>query len=138
MTPTGMIARRKRFIHRIAWAWLLLLIIGSLQPKHPPSWAALHRQMHWLVFAGLTMLLIFIARSLLDAIWRSMGSVLLGVTLECLQHLIYHTEFEWRDAGDDTLATVVAFTVYWFFLRQHLPNCTIPVKTLTRFSRSND
>ncbi len=40
------------------------------------------------------------------------AACLLGLSLECLQHLIYRNVVEWRNVRDDTLAVLTAFALY--------------------------
>ena len=40
------------------------------------------------------------------------GPEVCPLSLECLQHLIYHNLMEWRDVRDDTLAVLAAFVLY--------------------------
>jgi hypothetical protein len=102
---------------RIAQAWLLMLVLGSLQPVRPglmvgAAGAGWHRGMHFLAFAGATLLLLVLARDLRQEIRNAMAVSLLGLSLEYLQHLIYRSPMEWWDVRDDGLAILAAFAVY--------------------------
>lgn len=104
--------KRARIIRRITQAWLLLLIVGSLQPARPGPVVGLHREIHWLAFAGATFLLLVLSRNRRQEIRSVIAACLLGLSLEYLQHLIYRNPMEWRDVRDDTLAVLVAFVLY--------------------------
>jgi hypothetical protein len=106
--------QRARIIRRITQAWLLLLIVGSLQPARPGPVVGLHREIHWLAFAGATFLLLLLSRNRRQEIRSAIGAFLLGLSLECVQHLIYRHPMEWRDVRDDTLAILAAFALYQF------------------------
>jgi hypothetical protein len=97
---------------RITQACLLLLIVGSLEPSRPAPVVVLHREIHWLAFAGVTFLLLLLSRNRRQEIRSAIGVFLLGLSLEYLQHLIYRNPMEWRDVRDDTLAILAAFALY--------------------------
>ena len=119
--PTGGAWKRVPFLRWTTQAWLLVLILASLQPKRPPSLAALHREIHWLGFAGAAFLLLLAARNLSQAIQRAGAAFLLGLSLEWFQHLAYHRAFEWLDVSDDACAILAAFAVYWIAIRPSAP-----------------
>jgi hypothetical protein len=104
--------KRARVILGITQAWLLLLIVGSLQPARLGPGVALHRGIHWLAFAGTAFLLLLLSRNRRQEIRSAIGVFLLGLSLEYLQHLIYRNPMEWRDVRDDTLANLAAFALY--------------------------
>ena len=104
--------KREQIILRIAQAWILLLIVGSLQPARPGPVVGLHREVHWLAFAGAAFLLFSLSRSRIQEICSVVAVFLLGLSLEFLQHLIYRGALEWWDVRDDTLAILVALALY--------------------------
>ena len=107
--------KREQIILRIAQAWILLLIVGSLQPARPGPLVAhlgFHRGVHWLAFAGATLLLLAVSRNRRQEIRSAIAVFLLGLSLEFLQHLIYRNAMEWWDVRDDTLAILAAFALY--------------------------
>jgi hypothetical protein len=108
--------KREQIILRIAQAWILLLIAGSLQPARPGPVVGLHREAHWLAFAGAAFLLLALSRNRLQQICSAIALFLLGFSLEYLQHLIYRGPMEWWDVRDDTLAIFFALAVYRFTL----------------------
>jgi hypothetical protein len=73
-------------IRRIAQAWLLLLVIGSLQPARPGPVHAMHREIHFLAFGGAAFLLLLVTRNRREEIGVVVGGCLLGLSLEYLQH----------------------------------------------------
>ncbi len=95
-----------------AWAWIALLIAGSLQPARPSLVRDLHREIHWVAFLGAALLLFSLSKTRLREILRAGTIFLLGGTLEVLQHLIYRNHLEWRDIADDGLAILAAFALY--------------------------
>jgi hypothetical protein len=95
---------RPKIIRLIAQAWLLLMIVGSLQPARPGPVVATHRGIHFLAFGGAAFLLMLLSRNLRQEIRVVVGVCLLGLSLEYLQHLIYHNLMEWWDVRDDALA----------------------------------
>ena len=104
-----------RVVFRIvAQVWLILLIVGSLQPARPSLVTGFHREIHWLAFAGATFLLLLLSRNRRQEIWSAVGVFLLGLSLECLQHLLYRSPMEWWDARDDALSIIAAFALYQF------------------------
>jgi hypothetical protein len=108
-------------LRRITQAWFLAVILGSLQPRRPGSIAGLHREIHWVAFAGAAFFLLLSTRSRLQAIHRALGTLLLGLALEYVQHLIYHKAMEWLDVGDDALAILAALALYWWAVRRNPP-----------------
>ena len=104
--------RRAQIIHRITQAWLLYMIVGSLQPARPALVASLHPEIHMLAFAGAAFLLLYLSRNRRQEIRNVLATCLLGLSLEYLQHLVYRNPMEWRDVRDDTLAVLAAFALY--------------------------
>lgn len=88
-------------------AWLLLLAIIALQPSRPAPMHIAHRELHFLAFA-ITALLI--PRKPLQSLTLT---VAFGVTLEFLQHLIYHNPMEWWDVRDDAIGATAAIILLW-------------------------
>jgi hypothetical protein len=106
------VLKRAQIIRRIAQAWLLLLIVGSLQPSRPGAVLAHHRGLHFLSFGGVALLLLLLARTRYQEIRAVLGVCLLGLSLEYMQHLLYRNPMEWWDVRDDTLAVLAAFALY--------------------------
>lgn len=96
----------------VAKVWLALLIVGSLQPARPGIVAGLHREMHWVAFAGAGLLLFSLSRTRRQEILGAFAIFLLGFSLELMQRLIYRNHLEWRDILDDGLAILLAFALY--------------------------
>jgi len=92
--------------------WLALLIAGSLQPARPGGFHFIHREIHWLAFAGASLLLFLLSRTRTQETLRAIAILLLGFCLEFAQHLIYRNPVEWRDVRDDALAILLAFVLY--------------------------
>jgi hypothetical protein len=95
--------------------WLFLtavLIVGSLQPARPAFVHAVHRGIHWLGFGGSALLLYCLSRTPRQEILGAFATVLLGLSLEFLQHRIGHNSMEWRDVADDALAVLAFFALY--------------------------
>jgi hypothetical protein len=103
---------RPKIIRLIAQAWLLLVIVGSLQPARPWHSVAVHRGIHWLAFAGLALVLLLPSRNPRQEIHSVIAACLLGLSLEYLQHLVYLKPIEWWDVRDDTFAILAAFALY--------------------------
>jgi len=95
-----------------ALAWFLLLIAGSLQPARPRLVRATHREIHYLAFGGGALLLFCLAQSRRQETLAAAATLMLGVSIETLQHLLYGNAMEWRDISDDGLAILVAFVLY--------------------------
>jgi len=95
-----------------AWVWISLLVAGSLQPARPGIVKGLHREIHWVAFAGAAVLLFALSKTRLREMLGAGAIFLLGVSLEVLQHLIYRNPPEWRDMVDDGLAILAAFALY--------------------------
>ena len=91
---------------------LVLLIVGSLQPERLSLLAGVHRVIHWLAFGGAALLLFCVSRGPRQEILGAFATVLLGLLLEILQHVIYRNCMEWRDVVDDGLAILVAIALY--------------------------
>jgi hypothetical protein len=104
--------KRRHILLRLTQAWILTLIAGSLQPARPAPVRGLHSATHWLAFAGTTFLLLLLCRNRREEIRAVAATCLMGLLLECLQHVIYRNAMEWRDVRDDTLAVFMAFTLY--------------------------
>jgi hypothetical protein len=96
----------------VAWVWIALLVAGSLQPARPGVVKGLHREIHWLAFAGAALLLLALSKTRLREMLGASAIFLLGVSLEVLQHLIYRNHLEWRDIADDGLAILAALALY--------------------------
>ena len=114
--------KRESVIRYMAQAWILTLVVGSLQLARPVALArhrpdgpvvAAHRALHFLAFSGATLLLLLASRTRRQKLQSAGFTLLLGLTLEWLQHLIYHNEMEWHDVRDDALATLLALLLYW-------------------------
>jgi hypothetical protein len=103
---------RARILLRITQAWLLLLIVGSLQPARPGAVVSVHREIHWLGFACPTFFLLLLSRNRRQEIRILIGVFLLGLSLEYLQHLFYRNPMEWWDVRDDAFAILAAFALY--------------------------
>jgi hypothetical protein len=104
--------KHPQIIRRIAQAWLVLVIVGSLQPARPATVVGLHREIHWLAFAGLASLLLFLCGKVGQEISAATAICFLGLSLEYVQHLVYRKSMEWRDVRDDIMAALVAFALY--------------------------
>ena len=103
---------RQPIVRRLTPIWILLLVAGSLQPARLALLGGLHRPLHWLVFSGTAFLLLLAARNLRQELCGVAAACLLGLSLECLQHLIYRNPMEWRDVRDDGLAVLLALALY--------------------------
>ncbi len=102
-------------LYRVAQAWILVLIAGSLQPARPGPIVAhgdFHRVAHWLAFAGAEFLLLATSKRRKTEIGRTIAFCVLSLLLETSQHLIYRSAMEWWDVRDDSLAILVAFSIY--------------------------
>lgn len=104
--------KRAQIIRRITLAWLLLIIVGSLQPARPWHSVALHRGIHWMAFAGAAFLLLLLSRSRRQEIRGVIAACLLGLSLEYVQHVVYRKPIEWCDVRDDTPAILAAYALY--------------------------
>jgi hypothetical protein len=103
---------RERLVLRLTQLWILTLIVGSLQPARPSAVLSTHRGLHYLAFAGTAFLLFLLTRNLYQQIQGAIAAILLGLSLEFLQHLLYHNDMEWHDVRDDSLAVLGAFALY--------------------------
>lgn len=95
--------------------WIVLvafLIVGSLQPARPAFVHLAHREIHWLGFGGSALLLFCLSRTPRREILGASATVLLGLSLEFLQHLIGRNPIEWRDVSDDALAILAFLALY--------------------------
>ncbi len=104
--------KREQIIRRLARLWILALVVGSLQPARPAPVVGLHRGIHWLAFAGVALLLLLLSHTRRQEIRGILATCLLGLSLEYLQHLMYHNAMEWRDVRDDTFAIVGAYAIF--------------------------
>jgi hypothetical protein len=96
----------------VAWFWLALLIVASLQPIRPVIVKSNHRPLHYVAFAGAAFLLYSLSRKRRREIQGALAIFLLCFALEFLQHLIYRTHFEWTDVVDDGVAILAAYVLY--------------------------
>ena len=103
---------KRAIIRRFAQVWLVLLIAGSLQPGRPGPVVAMHRGIHFLGFGGATFLLLLLSANLLGEIRAFLAMFLLGLSLEYLQHIMYHNVMEWWDVRDDAFAILAAWALY--------------------------
>ena len=104
--------KRQQIILRLAQLWTLLLVIGSLQPARPGPVTGLHREIHWLAFGCVALLLLLLSNTLRQELRFVFATCLLGLFLEYFQHLIYRNPMEWRDVRDDTCAILAAFALF--------------------------
>lgn len=104
--------KREHIILRLTQIWILFLIVGSLQPVRPRVMAVMHREIHWLAFAAAALLLLHLSRNRRQELRGVIATLLLGLSLEFLQHIIYGNVMEWRDVRDDTLAIASALALY--------------------------
>jgi len=111
--------KREQIIGRVAQAWLLLLVVGSLGPARPGPVVGLglHREIHWLAFGGAAYLLLLLSRTRRQEMRAIFCTCLLGLSLEYLQHLIYRNVMEWWDVRDDALAILAAYALYRMYSR---------------------
>ena len=115
----------RRYLVHIAPFWVLALILGSLLPGHTkhllgvstPYSAARHGRVHWqhrlahfLSFGSTTGLLLLLTRTRSQDVLVLLGMLLLGLSLEYVQHVLFETEgLEWWDVRDDSYAEVVVY-----------------------------
>jgi hypothetical protein len=107
--------KREEVILRLAQGWILFLVAASLQPARPGplvTHVSIHRGVHGLAFAGAAFLLLLLSRNLRQQVRNSIVVVLLGLSLEYLQHLMYRSVMEWWDVRDDLLAVLAVFGLY--------------------------
>jgi VanZ family protein len=92
-------------------AWIVLVIVISLQPARPSATAALHREFHWFAFAITAVLFRKLHAGPRPGLQSALAAVLLGAALEVLQtHLRY--PFEWWDVRDDAIGAVAGILLY--------------------------
>jgi hypothetical protein len=99
-------------VRAAAWVWIALLVAGSLQPGRPGAIKGLHREIHWVAFTGAGLLVFALSKTRRREIMGAWTILLLGVSLEVAQHLIYRNHLEWRDIADDAVAILAAFVLY--------------------------
>ena len=99
-------------LRSVAWLWLALLIVASLQPIRPGIVKSNHRSIHYVAFAGVALLLLSLSRTRRKEIQGALAIFFLCCTLELAQHFFYRTHFEWGDVADDGIAILLAFVVY--------------------------
>ena len=75
-----------------AWIWLALLIVGSLQPARPSPAKTLHRPIHYVAFAGATLLLLALSRTRRREIQGALAIFLLG--------------FPWKSSSTSSIGTI--------------------------------
>ena len=92
--------------------WIVLLVAGSLQPSRPGALLPFHRAIHWVAFAGTSLLIFALSKTRRHEVLGGLTIFLLGVSLEVAQHLIYRNHLEWHDIADNSLAVLVAFALY--------------------------
>jgi hypothetical protein len=105
-------ATSRTVLQTVTAVWIALLVAGSLQPARPRIVRGVHREIHWVAFAGAAFLLSSLSASRRKEILGALAIFLLGISLEVLQHLIYRHGMEWWDIGDDGLAVLVAVALY--------------------------
>jgi hypothetical protein len=102
----------RRVLRIVTSLLLVVLTVGSLQPARPRLSTGVHREIHWLAFGGAALLLFCLSRGLRQEVLSAFATVLLGLSLEVLQHIVYRNRMEWRDVVDDALAICAAFVLY--------------------------
>ena len=111
-------------MRRMAQAWLLVVVVGSLQPARPGPVRAIHSEVHF-IFGFTALFLLLLARNGRQEMWAIAGTCLLGLALELTQHLIYHNAMEWGDVATDLLATLAVSALFRFVLGMRLISCGI-------------
>jgi hypothetical protein len=106
------IAVSRTVVRAAAWIWIAVLVAGSLQPARPGAVKMLHREVHWVAFAGAGLLLFALSKTRRREILGACTIFLLGVSLEVAQRSIYRNHLEWRDIADDGVAILAAFALY--------------------------
>jgi hypothetical protein len=106
------ISRREPPFRCLTLAWILLVIVGSLQPARPAAVVIMHRGIHYVAFAGTSLLLLLLARNRRQEILAVVATCFLGFSLEFMQHFVYHNVMEWRDVRDDAVAILAAYALY--------------------------
>jgi hypothetical protein len=117
--------KQPRIVRRLTLVWLLLVIFGSLQPSRPllVRSSNVHLGIHCVAFAGAAFLLLLLSTSRRQEICSVTAACLLGLSIEYLQHLIYHISIEWHDVRDDWLAILLIFAFYRLAGIRHVAKC---------------
>lgn len=118
LRPDSPAAVPRTLLRIVVTVWITLLIAGSLQPARPGIVTGHHRLLHWVAFAGATLLLISLSETRRQEILRAFTVFFMGVSLEVLQHLMYRNPLEWRDIADDSVAVLAAFALCLTFTRR--------------------
>lgn len=89
--------------------YVVALTVGSLQPLRPSGLheSETHRLLHFLCFGVLVLLMRSAFPGRRSLVWIVPASILLGVTLELLQHWEFHEAIEWGDIRDDAIGAAL-------------------------------
>ena len=102
----------RRYLRVITLLWFALLILGSIQSARPSAISPFHSEIHWIAFGVGTGLLLLVSRRRLQQALSALAVLVLAVSIEFLQHLIYRSAIEWRDVRDDALAILATILLY--------------------------
>jgi hypothetical protein len=101
---------RKR-LRNLALPWTLALIAGSLMGGSAKSFIGthtFHRAYHLGSFGATAALYMVLARTAAGEIRAALAAMVLGLSIETLQHWIYGGGMEWWDVRDDAIGIAVA------------------------------
>ena len=66
-----------------------------------------HRLYHFVAFGSTALLLLLVAATRGEQFAAVAGTILLGVSLEYVQHWVFHGALEWWDIRDDTIGVLL-------------------------------
>jgi hypothetical protein len=120
------VARTPRYLRSIALACAMALLIIALSflpmrakmDLHIEGSARSHYAAHLLAFFVLTLGVATALRRTEDVVWRSVSiCCAFGVTLEAMEHLVFHAPFEGSDVFMDCVAALAAGCVFGILRR---------------------
>ena len=107
--------------------WLAFVTALSLGPefmkyKILQTQGRMHNPGHLVVFMITALLLCWNAGSASSRILRALAAILVGVTLEWFEAVIYHNPYEWKDLMVDCVGIAAGFIIVSLISLAAVPN----------------
>jgi len=107
----------RRNLRRAATAWIVFLIVFSLQPLRLRAIAGgkpLHPALHVIVYGLAALFPLLLSVNRMQESVRALGVLFLGFGIETGQSFLYGRHTEWRDLRADVLGVLAAMVAIRF------------------------
>ncbi len=82
----------------------------------------MHNPGHLIIFMITALLMCWNAGSVSNRVLRAFGAILVGVTLEWLEAIMYHNPYEWKDVLVDCAGIAAGFIIVSLISLAAVPN----------------